>query len=99
MAVLFEKTIKGRLYKFIQVDYSNSNEPIYTIEFVNDVNDNQKRTLRFRMKKDDEGHWKIQPQRLPDYVHQSEYELGDAIADGQAKGKTTNLSDDFSTEQ
>ena len=96
MAVLFEKTIRRRVYKFIQVDNSNSNEPVYTIEF---VNDKDKRSVRFRMKKDAAGHWKIQAQRLPDYVYQSEYELGDAIADGQSKGKTTNLSDDFSPEQ
>ena len=96
MAVLFEKTIRGRVYKFVQVDYSNSNEAVYTIEF---VNEKEKRTVRFRMKKDAENHWKIQAQRLPDYVYQSEYELGDAISDGQAKGKTTNLSDDFSPEQ
>jgi hypothetical protein len=93
MAVLFEKTIRRRLYKFLHIDYLNSNEPVYTIEF---VTDEDKKTVRFRMKKNTEGHWKIQAQRLPDYVYQSEHELEDAIADGEAKGKTTNLSDDFS---
>ena len=95
MAVLFEKTIRGRVYKFLHVDNQNSNDAVYTVEF---VNEREKKTVRFRMKKDADGHWKIQAQRLPDYVFQSEYELGDAIADGQAKGKTTNLSDDFSAD-
>lgn len=96
MAVLFEKTIRRRLYKFLLLDNSNSNEPVYTIEF---VDEKDKRTMRFRMKKNAEGHWKIQAQRLPDYVYQSEHELEDAIVDGRSKGKTTNLSDDFTPEQ
>jgi hypothetical protein len=93
MPVLFEKLIRGRSYKFLQVENSPSNEAIYTVEFIHDKG---QRRERFRMKKDADGHWKIQAQRLPDYVLQAEYELGDAISDGQAKGKTTNLSDDFS---
>lgn len=81
MESTFEKTINGRNYKFLDVKLQGTTEAIYTIEF---VNEETKRKQTFEMKMDEEGQWKIQAQILPEYVHEAEFELGDAIEDHES---------------
>jgi hypothetical protein len=78
MHALFEKHINGHKYKFLSVKLEGTTEAIYTVEF---YYDELRRNQTFEMKKDEEGQWKIQAQILPKYVHEAEYELGDAIED------------------
>lgn len=81
MQLDFEKTINGRKFKFVNVALKGTNEAIYTVEF---FEEQEKRTKMFEMKMDEDGQWKIQAQILPQYVHEAEFELGDAIDDYQS---------------
>ncbi|MEI9912270.1 MAG: hypothetical protein WDO71_23015 [Bacteroidota bacterium] len=73
MRELFEYTLKKIPFKFERVFY-NVEDLYYHIGF-----DNNGKVEIFRMKKDEEGMWKIQAQVLPLWIHEMELELNDVI--------------------
>ena len=78
----FSKTINGHKYNFLQVGYPQlQKELVYHITF---HNDELTKTEEFRMKLDEEGIWKIQAQRLPEYVWDAQMDLNDAIQENQS---------------
>jgi hypothetical protein len=81
MEAIFEKEIRGHKFRFVDVRLEGTTEAIYTVEF---YYDELRRNHRFEMKMDEEGQWKIQAQILPKYVHDAEFELGDAIEDHES---------------
>ncbi|MBO9682272.1 MAG: hypothetical protein J7502_06330 [Flavisolibacter sp.] len=81
MQAQFTKTLNGHEYEFHQVGYPQFRDQlVYHISFYNEELDKRE---TFRMKLDEEGMWKIQAQVLPDYVHDAELDLNDAIQDNQ----------------
>lgn len=74
MKQFFSDTLNKVSFHFERVFY-NIEDMYYHITF----NDNGK-SETFRMKKDEEGMWKIQAQKLPTWIHEKELEFNDVIA-------------------
>ena len=74
MRKVFEQIIDGRKYSFMP-SFLTGQDQHYAITVVDDY----KKSLTFRMKRDESDQWKLQAQVLPQWIHDIELELNDAI--------------------
>lgn len=79
MKEIFTSTLKGVSFDFERVFYGND-DLFYHISF-----NNKGKTETFRMKRDDEGIWKIQAQVLPIWIHEMELDFNDVIKENETK--------------
>ncbi len=75
--VQFTKLLKveGRLREFNFRKLNGENEGIFTV----DVVDDRGNRILFRMQKDEQQEWKIQPQQLPKWVIETEPRLHEIL--------------------
>ena len=75
--IQFTKLVKvdGRLREFNFRKLGGPNEGIFTV----DVSDDRGNRILFRMKKEEDGNWKILPQPLPNWVVEKEAVFHDLI--------------------
>lgn len=83
MNEIFSKTINtgnaNREFEFERVFYAS--ELYYHVRFINTDQGNKKE--QFRLRKDEDGQWKIAAQALPIWVHNKELDFNDIIEENE----------------